>query len=404
MRRRTIGLILVVSLISALVAGCESFLVATPAPVTITFAHSGDTSAVLEQWAQQFHQLHPHITIELTEDLQASGVDAFLASQFALSEDLAANVLDLSVFIEQSNDLDMADFYPAAVNVFKSQGRQRALPFSMDMMVMFYNRDVFDRYGVSYPEIGWTWNDFLDRALDLTYPSESIYGYAMQYSNDFGIYEPLMMIYQFGGGIFDSLVTPTRATLDNPLNIEAMGFYAGLIHVHRVAPTQAEAERSGRMYPWGGIFDGRFAMWSMMYSQRGGTQWPTPWRMDWGMVPMPRGASSGTLTVVDGLYIVSGTDHPMEAWQWIEYVSAQRPPFAMPARIALAESQQFEQIVGAPIAEAARAAVADAILVNPQLLGFESALAAFGEALEQIRSGEVTPEIALAAAQRKAES
>ncbi len=147
MRRRTMGLILVVSLISALVAGCESFLVATPAPVTITFAHSGDTSAVLEQWAQQFHQLHPHITIELTEDLQASGVDAFLASQFALSEDLAANVLDLSVFIEQSNDLDMADFYPAAVNVFRSQGRQRALPFNMDMMVMFYNRDLFDRCG-----------------------------------------------------------------------------------------------------------------------------------------------------------------------------------------------------------------------------------------------------------------
>ena len=400
-RRGFAGLVAAVSLISVFIAGCGG-LVATPDPVTITFAHPQDPTGAYAQWAQQFHDLHPNVTVELTTDRRAPGVDAFLASQFDLPQDAQADAfLDLTAFIEQSDDLDMGDFYPSALNVFRSQGRQWALPFGLDMMVMFYNQDLFDRYGVRYPQIGWTWGDFLDRALDLTDPGASVYGYALQYSADFGIYEPVMMIYQHGGRIFDSLDAPTRATLDDPLNIEAMDFYASLIHVHHIAPTQDEAERSGRAYPWGGIFDGRFAMWSMMVSQRGGTQWPTPWRMNWGMVPMPADVTAGTLAVADGLFIASGIEHPEEAWLWIKFLSAQQPPFAVPTRISLAQSPQYEESVGIAIAEASRAAVADAILVNPELLGFETALGALAEAFAQIRSGEATPEIALTAAQSK---
>jgi multiple sugar transport system substrate-binding protein len=403
-RRSIVSLVSVVSLVFVLAAGCDG-LMATPAPVIITFAHPEDESGAYEQWAQQFHDRYPHITVELSTDMAAEGKDAFVATQFELAQYLASSaVLDLSPLIEQSEELDMADFYPAISRVFKSRGRQWALPFGLDMMMTFFNKDLFDRYGVSYPEIGWTWSDFLDRAQALTRRSDNTYGFALQYSDDFGLFEPLMMIYQHGGRIFDSLDTPTRATFDEPLNIEAMNFYASLTQVYHVAPSSEEAQRFGRAYPWSGIFDGRFAMWSMMYSQRGGVQWPTPWRMNWGMVPMPRDVTGGTLTIANGLYISSDTEHPMEAWQWITYLSTQSPPSAMPARISLAESQRFGQTVGFEIAEAARASVADAIMVNPELLGFEKELGAFTEALGQIRSGEVTPDIALTAAQRKADS
>jgi multiple sugar transport system substrate-binding protein len=385
-----------------IVTGCSS-AVAPPEPVTLVFVHSQDPSGSYELWAQQFQDLHPHITVELRTDRRLPGIDVMTATQFELSGYLEADaILDLSTFIEQSETLDRADYYPAALEIFRSQGRQWAVPFGIDMMMLYYSQDLFDQRGVVYPTIGWTWGDFLDRALDVTDPGAGIFGYALQHEGDLAIYEPLMLIYQRGGGIFDSLNAPTRVTFDAPLNIEAMEFYASLIHTHHVVPTAEEAQTLGRPYPWRGVFDGRFGMWSMMFSERGGALWEFPWQMNWSIVPMPRDAAAGTLAMADGLFISSATEHPAEAWLWVEFLSEQIPPFAMPARTSLAESTEFERRVGIAVAEAGRAAISDAILVNPQLLQFESQLAVLAEALTRIRTGEVPPEMALVAAQERA--
>jgi ABC-type glycerol-3-phosphate transport system substrate-binding protein len=388
-------------LLVVLVAGCSGAL-ATPEPVTIVFAHSEDPTGSYEQWAQQFHDLYPHITVELRTYSQAPDPDVIVATQFDMGSYVqSGTVLDLATFIEQSETVDRADYYPAALDIFRSQGRQWALPFGIDMLMLFYNQEIFDRSGVAYPTIGWTWGDFLDRALDTTDRGADTFGFALQHEGDIAIYEPVIMIYQRGGGIFDSLDAPTRATFDEPLNIEAMEFYASLMYVHGVAPTPQEAQQLGRPYPWRSVFDGRFAMWSTMFSDRGGARWPMPWQMNWGVVPMPRDAAAGTLAVAEGLFITASTEHPNEAWLWVTFLSQQVPPFSMPARISLTQSAEFERQVGPAVADAARAAMSDAILVNPELLGFESALMAMAEAFAQIRSGEVPPDMALTAAQEK---
>jgi len=125
--------------------------------------------------------------------------------------------------------------------------------------------------------------------------------------------------------------------------------------------------------------------------------------MNWGIVPMPKDAAAGTLALADGLFVSAGTDYPAEAWLWIEFLSEQTPPFAIPARTSLASSAEFERRVGAEVAEVARAAIADAILVNPQLLQFEAELGALAQAFAQIRSGETPPDMALGAAQEWAD-
>ena len=390
-----------VLLLIVLITGCSS-AVATPDPVTIAFVHPQDPTGSYEEWAQQFQDLYPYITVELRTDGAPSGRDVFMASQFELAGLLQANaILDLSTFLDQSETLDRADYYPAVLDIFRSQGRQWALPLGLDMLMLYYNQDLFDRYGVAHPTTGWTWGDFLDRALDTTDPGAGIYGYALQHEGDLAIYEPVMLIYQRGGAIFDSLDAPTRVTFDEPLNIEAMAFYADLIHRHGVAPTPQEAQQLGRPYPWRSVFDGRFAMWSMMFSERGGARWPTPWQMAWGIVPMPKDAAAGTLALADGLFISAASEHPAEAWLWVTFLSEKIPPYAMPARISLAESPEFERQVGSVVAAAARAAISDAILVNPELLGFEDALGALAEAFGLIRSGGVPPEMALVTAQEK---
>ncbi len=103
----------------------------------------------------------------------------------------------------------------------------------------------------------------------------------------------------------------------------------------------------------------------------------------------------------DGLFISSKTEHPDECWLWLNYLSQQMPPNQMPARRSLMESNAWEQQVGYDVAVAARTALDGAILVNPDLLGFETALNAMMEAFAAIRSGETDADTALHDAQQK---
>lgn len=399
-------LVLCCALLAFVASGC-SMLVPTEEPVTLSFVHPEDPSGAFERWAEEFQEEYPHITIELLGRDAVSGSqlpthDAFIATQFEVAEYLEnQQVIDLTTFIEQDETINISDFYPATLNVFSVQGRQWALPFSIDMMMLYYNRDIFDRYSAPYPEMGWDWGDFLDTALSVTDRGADLFGYAIQHEGDFAIYEPIILIYQRGGMIFDNLQSPTTVTFDDPYNIEAMEFYASLIYDYGVSPTPDEARRMGRPYPWRSVMEQRVAMWSTMLSERGGLRWPMEWNFQWGVVPLPRDATAGTLALTNGLFVSSECENPDAAWQWISFLSRKIAPFAMPARQSLAQSAAYEQAVGSDVAAAARAAIVDAILVNPDVLGFEQPLAALAAAFDQIRSGEVTPDIALSTAQEK---
>ena len=400
--RTVLSLILLV----VLAPGCSA-LVPTPDPVTISFVHPEDPTGSYDLWVQEFQEQYPYITVESVsrDSVRASELpknDVFTASQFELAGYVGEQaILDLTGFIEQDEELDIGDFYPAALDVFRSAGRQWALPFSIDVMIVYYNRDLFDRYGVAYPELGWDWGDFVDTAMAMTDPGADLFGYGLQHDGESAIFEPVILIYQHGGSIVDDLKAPTRATLDDPLNIEALEFYAALMYDYGVSPTAQEAQRMGRPYPWRSVMEQKVAMWSTLYSERGGLRWPVQWSFEWGLVPMPRDQMAGTLALADGFFISAESEHPDAAWQWVRFLSRKMAPFQVPSRRSLAESAEYEQLVGRDVAVPARAAIADAILVYPEVLGFETAMSAMFEAFAQIRTGEVTPDIAMSAAQEK---
>lgn len=390
-----------------LVSTACSAILPTQEPVTLSFVYPEDPSGRYEMWAQQFQEQYPYITLDLKDTAEISydlrvGEDVFMASQFELPQLLQQNaVLNLSGYYDQEQDLNVGDFYPEVVSTFTNQGKRWAVPFGINMLVMYYNKDLFDQFGVEYPTMDWRWADFLDIALRVNDPLDNVFAYAMHFDNELAVYEPVLFIYQHGGKIFDNIQNPIDFTLDEELNVEAMEFYAGLIHTHNVAPTSEQRARLGRPYPWRPILEQRFAMWTLMLSDRGGLTWPSAWEMNWGIVPLPQDAAPATMASVDGLFISSKTEHPDECWMWVTYLSQQMPPNQMPARRSLAESNTWEQGVGYDVAVAARTALDGALIVNPDLLGFESALNAMMEAFSAIRSGEKEPDTALNDAQQK---
>ena len=171
-------------LVCIVLVGCVK-ATPTPEPVTISFAHPRFDSDYYQGLVQKFHDLYPYIDVELAPKqwdmlggLGAGDADVFATSQFALNwlED-QGNVLNLAPFIEQDESFDLDDFFPGTVELYTKEGKIWAVPAGVDVMVMFYNQDLFDQYGVPYPRLGWTWDDFLETASALRDPGANTRNY-----------------------------------------------------------------------------------------------------------------------------------------------------------------------------------------------------------------------------------
>jgi multiple sugar transport system substrate-binding protein len=400
----------VICLLAISLLGCAS-LTPTPEPIIISFAHARADTDLYEGLAFQFNEQYPHLTVELRpkewddlNDLRAGDADVLVGTAFTLRRLWEQDgLLSLDPFIQQDRSFDLNDFYPGTVELFTGEGRVWALPSGVNLMVMYYNQDLFDRRGVAYPDVGWTWNDFLNVSLALRDPDTGMFGYALAQMP----LDPIMFIYQHGGRIFDDLQNPTRVTFDDPLTIEALEWYAKLIHEYNVAPTPDQLSRWGddQTAVYRGIVQGRVGMWMGYLSDRGGLMWPVRWRFNWGMAPLPHEAQAATMADVEGYAISSQTRHADAAWRWIAFLSQQMGSRLIPARKSLAESVAYEQSVGSDVAAVARASIEAAVIVDQGAVvsQFEEAVEVLTEALQEIISGNSEPQAAMERAQQRAE-
>ncbi len=317
-----------------LLGGCADFTVLGPRePVTVRFTAPGAAS-YYEPLVEAFEDQHRNITIELVDGMffgyeQLADVDVIIAPQSNIADLIDGGfAMSLHELIAQDDAFDLADFYPGAVEALTVQGQRWAIPYMADAIVMFYNRDLYDKHNVPYPDAGWTWQGFLDRAVSLTDESVGEYGYAYQLTGQMAFIEPMLLIYQHGGQVFDNPADPTALTLNEPLNVEALQWYADLIHRHGVAPPPVNRQMP---FPQAGVEAGKYAMWLGFLSDR----WE---ELNVGVAPVPGDANAVTLGAVLGLFIRADTQDPQACWEWVKFVTNEAPPFLMPARRSLAEA------------------------------------------------------------------
>ncbi len=406
---RALGAVLCV--LAILLSGC-GLGAPDQEPVTITFVYPEVDTAYYEPLAQQFNESHPYITVELeprswdmlqhvrTEEADVIAADAFVLYPLREQGDL----LSLEPFVEQDPALDVADFYPGTLEVLSSEGEAWAIPAGVDVQVMYYSRELFDQNAIPYPQVGWTWDDFLNSALAVNDPDAGVYGYA----SPPGHFDALLFVYQHGGRIADDLQDPTRPTFDDPLTIEALDWYARLFHEYDVAPTDQEARKafgSSRYAVYDGLRHGRVGTWMGDLSERGGLTWSVEWLVDWGMVSLPSESQSITNAAVEGYAISAETGHLDASWEWILFLSQQVTYRLMPPRRSLAESAAYEQQVGQAVATVATASMEHAVLLPPAVwVRFGGAMDIFGQAVDRIISDESTPQEAMHWVQQVAEA
>lgn len=149
-----------------------------PKPVTLRmYQYSGaitdDEFRTL--MAEPVKQKYPHITMEIVR--QQTGVSLQDALFMGDTPDLIfpgsgiSNLIQLQAIQELSpliskNKFQLERIEPAIVEAIKNQASKAqqlyALPFSVNFSALFYNQDIFDRFGVSYPKDRMTWDEAIE--------------------------------------------------------------------------------------------------------------------------------------------------------------------------------------------------------------------------------------------------
>jgi multiple sugar transport system substrate-binding protein len=121
---------------------------------------------------------YPNITVERVrgalEDMIASNSipDVIGVSPWAWLTRLQALglVSDLNPLIKKYN-IDLAQFNPDIVKYLKAlgpNGEMYALPHHINSYALYYNKDIFDKFGAQYPRNGMTWPQVIDLAAKVS--------------------------------------------------------------------------------------------------------------------------------------------------------------------------------------------------------------------------------------------
>lgn len=376
----------------------------TPEPAIVSFESPRELDEYYQPLIEEFQKKNKHITIELVRPRQYrwSEADVFSMSPFArhFMERDGLEVLDLTPFVEQG-EFSRQDVNPRMLSMFDDEGELWAVPYLASVGVMYYNRDLFDQYGVAYPEADWTWDDFVRAAQAMYDPDDGVFGYILDEDFD----DILAFVYQNGGRIFDDFSNPTRTTFDDPLTVEAVDWYAKLVYEFDAAPTPAQARKAFGIsgYVRTGINEGRLGMWTDMLpgsAEDTGEEWD----FRWGIAPMPKGQQAAAFAFVEGLSIAADAQSPDASWLWVDYLTRQIPPYGMPVRSPLVESKGFEDEVGKDVAAVARSSIEHALFFSPSGWDIYGSLYFFNEAIHKVIGLGMSAQEAMEWAQQQVEA
>ncbi|MEC0184581.1 sugar ABC transporter substrate-binding protein [Paenibacillus peoriae] len=144
----------------------------------------------------------------------------------------------------QTNNVNMSERYSQdIVNLMKYDGKQYGMPDRAGAMVLFYNKDLFDKAGVKYPSKDWTQQDLMNAAQKLTVKEN---GKTIQWGYYPGSWWPqwMQLIYQNGGSLFDQ---KGKSTFNTEPVRNALQFMNDLTFKYGTGPTPTEIADMGNI-------------------------------------------------------------------------------------------------------------------------------------------------------------
>ena len=275
------------------------------------------------------------IAAGVAPDLVFVGVDKV---NFYLEGDA---LLDLTPFVEADPELaDLraamradpeappTDFFPQAVEPFvrerDGQRRLYAMPVNYTPFIVYYSKDLFDRYNVPYPAENWTWEDLREKARALTRdrqgrrvdqpgfdPNQIVcYGFS------FALWQHGVetFIRQNGGRLVSE--DGTRIVADDHRTVEALQFLFDLKYRDGVVPSLLGTATEAVAFSKGNV---AMFLWGVFEIARLNEQAPD---LDWDVAPLPRGPTGQRASVIytNAWGISRQCRHPEAAFRFLKFL------------------------------------------------------------------------------------
>ena len=376
------------------------------------FSAGRDNEATLNAMKAAFEKAHPDIEVKLqstgygeyfrviqTQVAGGTAPDCYELNYENFVTFAAKNVLTDLGPLFQSAGMDFDAYDENALRAFNYKGKQFGVPVSYSVVLLFYNKDLFDKAKVPYPTNDWTWKDVIEAGKKIRALGDDIFGIIQGVH----FWEFYKVIEQNNGSLFNA--DHTKFAVNSPENVEALQYMVDKVIKYNIEPTQAQKSNQG---DWDLFSAGRAGMlitgnWAFTYMKENA-------KFPWDVVVEPGNKRKACHFFSNGLVINKASKNKDAALKWIKWLSSSResctlrvnaawetPPISDPEIIKLYTSQTPPDN---------RKAVFESLkyLVTPPVVEqFNEMAQIIDVQLQKARDGEKTPKEALDDAQKELE-
>lgn len=212
--------------------------------------------------------------------------------------------------------LDTSVYPKALTDLYSYDAKPYALPKDFDTIGLWYNKELFDKAGVDYPDSSWTWKDVQAAAAKLTDPKKGVFGIAAPEIGQQNFYNT---IFQAGGYV----VSPDgrKSGFADPATIDGLKFWVDLIksgsspsYQQMVDTAPADLFQTGKVAMH---YDGS---WMAATFDKN-----TAVRDKIGVTVLPKGPKARASVIHGvGYAMYAKGKHQNETWQLIKFLGSER--------------------------------------------------------------------------------
>jgi multiple sugar transport system substrate-binding protein len=300
----------------------------------LAMQQAGPTPDEMNAIVTKFNQSHPDIKVNIEyvsyDALHDKIVTAMAANPPAYDVILVDDIW-YAEFAKNNYLLDVTDkiasikdqVFPAAWDITTVDGKTYGMPWLLDEKYFYYNKDILQQAGISAPPA--TWEEMVDQAKTIKdkglvdYPIVWSWGQAEAAICDF-----VTLLYGNGGQFMDAQGNPA---FNDPKGVATVQWMLDTLDqgISNPASVSYVEEDVRNVFSQG---KAAFATnWVYMYELADLNQSESQVTGKVGMSLMPAfkdgGVKSATINGSMGFSVVSKSDHPDAAWQYVQFLTSQ---------------------------------------------------------------------------------
>ncbi|TMV46284.1 extracellular solute-binding protein [Paenibacillus mesophilus] len=145
--------------------------------------------------AEPLKKKYPHITVEYVLPAKGTMIDDLVAAKtvpdlllygignYTQYRDLGI-LTDITPYLTKQK-IDLSRFKPWTIDNIKDNGKLYSLPYATNTNAIYYNLDLFDKFGVPYPKTGMTWDDIIEVSKRLSRVDNGVQYKGFMYLNSY---------------------------------------------------------------------------------------------------------------------------------------------------------------------------------------------------------------------------